>query len=105
MTFTPQERHGEPRLVRRLLELLDKGHGARILLSHDVCHNSQLSTYDGHGYTYLAETFLPRLREAGVPDATIAQITLDNPRRVLGYEADRGAESSRAVATGSAAVR
>jgi phosphotriesterase-related protein len=105
MTFTPQERHGEPRVIRRLLELLDKGHGGRILLSHDVCHNSQLSTYEGHGYTYLAETFLPRLREARVPDATIAQITLDNPRRVLGYEAGPGAESPSGVATESAAVR
>jgi phosphotriesterase-related protein len=87
MSFTPQERYGEPRLIRLLLDLLDRGHGARILLSHDVCHNSQLSLYEGHGYTYLADTFLPRLREAGVPDATIGELTVDNPRRVLAYEA------------------
>jgi phosphotriesterase-related protein len=86
MSFTPQERHGEPRLIRLLLELLERGHSDRILLSQDVCHNSQLSAYDGNGYTYLANTFLPRLRDAGVTDATIDEITVDNPRRVLAYE-------------------
>ena len=38
----------------------------RILLSQDVCHNSQLRHYEGNGYTYLQTTFLPRLRERGV---------------------------------------
>jgi len=86
MSFTPQERYGEPRLVRLLLELLDRGHGGRVLLSHDVCHNSQLAAYGGHGYTYLADTFLPGLRDAGVTDAAIQQLTVENPRRVLAYD-------------------
>jgi predicted metal-dependent phosphotriesterase family hydrolase len=85
MSFTPQERHGEPRLLRILLELLNRGHGERLLLSQDVCHNSQLAAYEGHGYTYLAETFLPRLRDAGVSDETIDLLTVENPRRVLSF--------------------
>ena len=64
MSFTPTERHGEGRIVELLLELLHRGHGDRILLSQDVCHNSQLRRYEGNGYTYLQTTFLPRLREA-----------------------------------------
>jgi predicted metal-dependent phosphotriesterase family hydrolase len=39
--------------------------------------------YDGNGYTYLQETFLPRLRAAGVGEAEIRQITVENPRRLL----------------------
>jgi len=83
MTFTPQERHGEARLIELLCELLARGHVERILLSQDVCHDSQLSRYDGNGYTYLARTFLPRLREAGVSDAEIETMTVANPRRLL----------------------
>jgi predicted metal-dependent phosphotriesterase family hydrolase len=83
MSFTPQERHGEGRLIDLLLELLHRGHGDRILLSQDVCHNSQLARYDGNGYTYLQTTFLPRLRERGVSEAEIDQLTIENPRRVL----------------------
>ena len=83
MSFTPTERHGEGRIVELLVELLHRGHGDRILLSQDVCHNSQLRRYDGNGYTYLQTTFLPRLREAGVTDAEIDRMTIANPRRIL----------------------
>jgi len=83
MSFTPMERFGEGRLVELLQELLSRGHGDRVLLSQDVCHNGQLATYGGHGYTYLHETFLPRLRAAGVSAAEIDRMTIDNPRRIL----------------------
>jgi len=83
MSFTPLERHGEGRIVDLLRELLARGHVERILLSQDVCHDSQLRRYGGNGYTYLADTFLPRLRTVGVSDAEIRTITIDNPRRLL----------------------
>lgn len=83
MSFTPQERHGEGRIVELLCELLARGHVERVLLSHDVCHDSQLRRYGGNGYTYLSESFLPRLREAGVSDADIETMTIANPRRLL----------------------
>jgi predicted metal-dependent phosphotriesterase family hydrolase len=83
MSFTPTERHGEPRLIELLCELLSRGHVERILLSQDVCHNSQLKRYDGNGYVYIAEKFLPRLRERGVSDQEIAELTIENPRRLI----------------------
>jgi phosphotriesterase-related protein len=83
MSFTPQERHGEGRIVELLCELLSRGHVERVLLSQDVCHNSQLKRYGGNGYVHLAETFLPRLREAGVSEAEIETLTIANPRRLL----------------------
>lgn len=83
MSFTPTERHGETRVVELLCELLSRGHADRILLSQDVCHDSQLTRYEGHGYVYLADSFLPRLRAAGVSDAEIETMTVGNPRRLL----------------------
>ena len=83
MSFTPLERHGEGRIVESLCDLLAAGHVERILLSQDVCHDSQLAHYGGNGYTYLADAFLPRLRAAGVSDDEIRTITIDNPRRLL----------------------
>jgi len=83
MTFSALERHGEPRVVELLCELLARGHAERILLSQDVCNDAQLQRYGGHGYTYLATTFLPRLREAGVSAAEIETMTVANPRRLL----------------------
>jgi len=83
MSFSPVERLGEGRVIDLLLELLSRGHAERILLSQDVCHDSQLRRYEGHGYTYLAETFLPRLRVRGVSEDVIRTLTIDNPRRIL----------------------
>jgi phosphotriesterase-related protein len=83
MSFTPTERRGEPRVIELILRMLEAGHVDRLLLSQDVCDNSQLAFYGGNGYTYLQESFLPRLRDAGVGEAEIARITVDNPRRIL----------------------
>jgi phosphotriesterase-related protein len=83
MSFTPMERAGEPRIVDLARELIERGHADRLLLSQDVCHNSQLKAYGGNGYVYLFETFLPRLRAAGVPEAAIHQMTVLNPARIL----------------------
>lgn len=83
MSFTPKERHGEGRVVDLLCELLARGHADRILLSQDVCHDAQLTRYEGQGYAYLAESFLPRLRAAGVSDGEIETMTVSNPRHLL----------------------
>jgi len=83
MRFSAVEEHGERRVIERLLELLSRGHADRVLLSQDVCHDSQLKAYEGNGYVYLQEAFLPRLRAAGVSEAEIEQMTVANPRRLL----------------------
>ena len=83
MNFLALERLGEPRVIDLLCELIARGHADRILLSQDVCHDSQLKRYEGNGYVYLAETFLPRLRDAGVTDDQIETMTVANPRRLL----------------------
>ena len=83
MSFTPQEGLGEPRIIDLLRELLSRGHADRLFVSQDVCHNAQLRHYQGNGYTYLQDTFLPRLRAAGVSAAEVDQLTIANPRRIL----------------------
>jgi phosphotriesterase-related protein len=83
MSFTATEQHGEDRTVELICELFARGHGERVLLSQDVCHNSQLVRYGGNGYAYLLTVFLPRLRAAGVSDDEIEQLTVTNPRRLL----------------------
>ena len=71
------------RVIELLKMLLDEGYEKQIMLSQDVCHDSQLLSYGGNGYTYLQTTFLPRLLAAGVDQKTVDQITITNPARVL----------------------
>ena len=70
-------------MIQLLCDLLARGYADRILLSQDVCHDSQLKRYGGNGYVYLVETFLPRLREAGASQYEITTMTEINPRRLL----------------------
>jgi phosphotriesterase-related protein len=77
----------EPRVIELLLELLDRGYAEQILLSHDVCHDNHLTAFGGTGYGYLGETFVPRLRAAGVDPPLIERVTIDNPRRLLTLDA------------------
>jgi phosphotriesterase-related protein len=77
------EEAAEPRLIELIVELLERGHGGQLLLSQDVAHNSQLRANGGSGYAYLQQHFLPSLRTAAVAEGEIAQMTIENPRRIL----------------------
>jgi predicted metal-dependent phosphotriesterase family hydrolase len=73
----------EPRLVETIVELLERGFAPQLLLSQDVCHNSQLKANGGFGYVYLQQHFLPTLRTAAVGEGEIRTMTIDNPARIL----------------------
>lgn len=77
------EEAAEPGLVQLIVELLERGYAGQLLLSQDVCHNSQLKANGGFGFTYLQQHFLPTLRTAAVGEGEIARMTIDNPRRIL----------------------
>lgn len=73
----------EERLAGLIRELVDRGHERHILLSHDVGVVPELRYHGGRGFTYLSESFLPRLRAAGLPDPILRTITVENPRHLL----------------------
>jgi phosphotriesterase-related protein len=66
-----------------LMELVQRGWARRLLVSMDVAKRGALKSYGGGGYTYLAESFLPLLRERGADDALIDTLTRENPRRLF----------------------
>jgi phosphotriesterase-related protein len=71
--------------LERIQRILDADLGDHLLLSHDR------GWYDpalpGGGtpkpFTYLSETFLPKLRQVGVDEPTIRQLTQSNPFRAF----------------------
>lgn len=72
------------RIVRNILHLVERGYEKQLLLSQDVCEHTHLAYFGGRGYSYLQKVFLPLLEAAGMDRRTIRQITVDNPRRILG---------------------
>lgn len=68
-------------MITWILALLAAGHGDQLLLSHDRGWYDPSKPRGGtpQPYTYLVDTFLPKLRNAGVDEATIVQLTHKNP--------------------------
>jgi phosphotriesterase-related protein len=76
----------EPRDLERiacLTRLLDAGYEAQLLLSHDICTRIQLHRYGGLGFDHIPVSIVPRLRRAGVGEAEVSGMLVDNPRRLL----------------------
>jgi len=75
------ESPGDAQLIAWIQQLLAAGYGDKLLLSHDRGWYDPSKTNGGipKPYTYLVEHFLPKLRQAGVDEATVVKLTHDNP--------------------------
>ncbi|MHC4121112.1 MAG: phosphotriesterase family protein, partial [Planctomycetota bacterium] len=60
----------------------------KILLSHDAgwYRPGEPSGGSQKPYTYLTDTFVPKVKNAGLDDATIRMITETNPIRAFGFK-------------------
>jgi phosphotriesterase-related protein len=72
--------------VENVRQLVGEGFAGRLVLSQDVCYKHLLHWYDGPGYDHLLRQFVPALHAAGVSDADVQTILVDNPRRLLAYD-------------------
>jgi phosphotriesterase-related protein len=68
------------KLVRAMLE---SGAAEHLLLSQDNGWYAVGETQKIRPFTYLPETFLPALKNAGIADPVIRKLTVDNPRNVF----------------------
>ena len=75
----------EAHKVRYIQALLDAGCEDFILLSPDSTPTPQLKANWGNGFSSVLVQFIPKLRYAGVKDATLHKILVDNPRRFLAF--------------------
>jgi len=73
--------------IGHIKDLLAAGFGDKILLSHDAGWYQPGEKNGGTQmpYTYLVETFIPKLRDSGIDDETIRMITEINPIRAFGF--------------------
>ena len=69
--------------VLMILAFLEAGYADHLLLSSDYNFTARSTARPGYGTTLTV--FVPKLRQAGVSDATIRRITIENPRRFLAF--------------------
>lgn len=71
--------------VERVMELIEAGFEARLLLSHDFFTKYYFAAYGGYGFAHLLENIVPVFRQRGVCQETIDTLLVENPTRVLTF--------------------
>jgi phosphotriesterase-related protein len=69
--------------LRWLRWLIERGHGDRLVISHDICFKDKLAAYGGHGYAHILEQVVPLMRDKGFAEGEIRAILEDTPRRLF----------------------
>ena len=72
--------------VHALVELIERGHSDRIVISMDMTGLEAYfnpTTHGVHGYGYLHAVVIPQLLDAGVDHAAIDRMLVENPARIL----------------------
>ena len=71
--------------IERIQGMIEAGRAEQVMLSHDRGWYDPSKPGGGtpRPFTYISEVFLPKLRESGVDEATIRQLTVDNPFRAF----------------------
>ena len=75
----------ERQKVSRVLQVLEAGYEDNVMFSSDFAQAHNLKANWGNGYSSVVLQFVPKLRHAGVKDATLHKILVDNPRRFLAF--------------------
>lgn len=66
--------------VRMLKEIEQRGYISQVFLSMDITRKSSLSHFGGVGYSYLIDTFVPMMKDAGISDGFINNMLIHNPQ-------------------------
>lgn len=69
-------------LAQRLIE---RGYLRQVLIAQDVCTKTQTTAYGGWGYAHISRHVEPWMRRAGLSDADIRTLRVENPARLLAY--------------------
>jgi predicted metal-dependent phosphotriesterase family hydrolase len=88
VSFDHSGKPDDPRLqeyVRTIMAVLEAGYEDRVCLSSDFANQKYLRKNGGPGIAMVMTTMVPRLRQAGVNDATLRKILVENPRRALAF--------------------
>jgi phosphotriesterase-related protein len=89
--FRPVHAFSTEKRVKVIAELCRRGYAGRMVLSHDISVASDFGNYKRptaaettRVFCYIPDVVLPALRAVGVSEGDIRQMTIDNPRRILG---------------------
>ena len=57
----------------------------QVVISHDICYRTRLTTFGGHGYGHIFRNVVPMMKERGYSEDEIDAILVRNPKRLLTF--------------------
>jgi phosphotriesterase-related protein len=81
--FAPIDLPNDGQRLELIRAVMARGHGAQVLIAHDICTRTRLRRFGGHGYAHLLENVVPVMRRKGFTEAESDLLLIDNPRRFL----------------------
>jgi len=86
--------------MRCVADLIEDGWERQLVLGHDVFVKAHLREFGGNGYEHLSARVLPVLQaEYGISAATVDQLMVHNPRRLLACNPPPRLQSPRGLAS------
>ena len=70
--------------------LCEQGWGRQVLIAQDICNSHRLAKWGGHGYGYILQEVVPRMRSKGVTEQQIEDFLVNNPKTVLTFVEPQG---------------
>ncbi|ALS38423.1 phosphotriesterase-related protein [Enterococcus rotai] len=67
--------------VSMLKKIEQRGLADQVFLSMDITRKSNMKYKNGIGYSYLLDTFVPMMKEAGISNDTVEKMLIHNPQR------------------------
>ena len=61
------------------------GYEDKVVVAHDICSKHRLETYGGHGYYYILDHIVPRMRKRGYSEDAVHKIIVQNPQAILTF--------------------
>ena len=83
----PIDMPSDAQRIDHIMRLIEAGHLERLLVSHDVCKNIQLTKYGGNGYGHILRNIVPIMRRKGMTEEQVHTILVENPARMLTFTA------------------
>ncbi|MDN4076014.1 phosphotriesterase family protein [Fictibacillus terranigra] len=74
--------HSDSHTVQLIMKMIESGFGDKLLLGTDFALRSYWKAYGGGpGMAYLLKSFVPRLKEEGIPEDMLSRILRENPQK------------------------
>jgi len=71
--------------IAHIKDLMAKGYGGQILVSHDICYKDRYLSLGGHGYQHILCNAVPAMRRRDMSEAQIDALLVDNPARFFAF--------------------